>query len=269
MAGLKDILPDKRRVTVLVSLSFLLAIFMVPYFFVFIPANADNIKRQAFLKLDRAAQNIISKSDDTHNYFRNINTGLNCIDSDDLSRVECSSMEIDRLPFRDSVYFMFSDSGWKILFGRPPSPDDEDFPEPCHTVRVHELPVPDFIAPCLASGKEVFDAFLLLHYCQQMGKDSNGKILYQDFQTGLEQDIDLDSLSPKHNGMRSPDMGDISLKGTDYKLFTYPFLLGQHRMVLCGLMKTEVYNTKLHTIPVGTSYTLVICLVLFLSACHS
>jgi len=30
------------------------------------------------------------------------------------------------------------------------------------------------------------------------------------------------------------------------------------------MMKTEVYNTKLHTIPVGTSYTLVICLVLFL-----
>jgi len=72
--------------------------------------------------------------------------------------------------------------------------------------RVHELPVPDFIAPCLASGKEVFDAFLLLHYCQQMGKDSNGKILYQDFQSGLEQDIVIDSLSPKHNGMRSPDM---------------------------------------------------------------
>jgi len=64
--------------------------------------------------------------------------------------------------------------------------------------------------------------------------------------------------------MRSPDMGDLTLRGTDYKLFTYPFLLGQHRMVLCGMMKTEVYNTKLHTIPVGTSYTLVICLVLFL-----
>ncbi|MFI5195241.1 MAG: hypothetical protein ACHQD7_14340, partial [Chitinophagales bacterium] len=112
--------------------------------------------------------------------------------------------------------------------------------------------------------KEVFDAFLLLHYCQQMGNDSNGKILYQDFQSGLEQDVVLDSLSPKHNGMRTPDMGDISLRGTDYKLFTFPFLLGQHRMVLCGLMKTEVYNTNLHTIPVGTSYTLVICLVLFL-----
>jgi hypothetical protein len=28
-------------------------------------------------------------------------------------------------------------------------------------------------------------------------------------------------------------------------------------------MKTEIYNTKLHSIPVGTSYTLVICLVLF------
>jgi hypothetical protein len=87
--------------------------------------------------------------------------------------------------------------------------------------------------PLSCFGKEVFDAFLLLHYCQQMGKDNDGKILYQDFQTGLEQDIILDSLSPKHHGMRSPDMNEISLQGTDYKLFTYPFLLGQHRMVLC------------------------------------
>src|SRR5450432_1229657 len=111
MAGLKDILPDKRRATVLVSLVFLLAFFMVPYFFVFIPANADNFKRQAFLKLDRAAQNIIFKSDDTHNYFRNIKTGSTCITSDDMSRAECSSLEMDRLTFRDSVYFMFRDSG--------------------------------------------------------------------------------------------------------------------------------------------------------------
>src|SRR5580765_1966489 len=100
MAGLKDILPDKRRVTVLVSLICLLAIFMVPYFFVFIPANADNIRRQAFLKLDRAAQNIISKSDDTHNYFRNIKTGTICIDSEEMSRAECSSPWKDRLSFR-------------------------------------------------------------------------------------------------------------------------------------------------------------------------
>ena len=264
MAGLKDILPDKRRVTVLVSLSFLLAIFMVPYFFVFIPANADNIKRQAFLKLDRAAQNIISKSEDTHNYFRITNTGTICIDSEEMSMAECSSMGKERLSFRDSVYFMSRDSGWNILFIQPPSLYEDDPVDSCDSIHAHELPVHDFIAPCLASGKEVFDAFLLLHYCRQLGKDTIAKILYQDFQTGLEQDIDLDSLSPRHNGMRSPDMSDISLRSTDYKLFTYPFLLGQHRMVICGLMKTEVYNTKTPYYSCWCFLLLVICLVLFL-----
>jgi len=153
MAGLKDILPDKRRVTVLVSLIFLLAIFMVPYFFVFIPANADNIRRQAFLKLDRAAQNIISKSDDTHNYFRNITSESICLDSDEMSRAECSSLGMDRLSFRIRFILCFVVPVWKILFGQPLSSEDEDSPDKCKTARVHELPVPDFIAPCLASGK--------------------------------------------------------------------------------------------------------------------
>ena len=125
-------------------------------------------------------------------------------------------------------------------------------------------PLSEFMATCTASGKEVFDAFLLIHYCQRMGRDTAGKIIYQDYQSGMEQDIILDSLIPRHDGIRTPDMSDISLEGTDYKLFSYPFQLGRHRMVICGLKKTDEYNAQLHAIPVGTSYTLIICLVLFL-----
>ena len=282
MANIKNILPDKRRITVLVSIVFLLAIFLVPYFFVFIPLNASNLKRQAFLKLNRAAQNMISKSNDTRSYYSNTATapGLIVFDSADMVAAECSTAGREPLSHPDSVYFIYRGVGWNILFVRN-YPDTSrprtyghakakdslnagDSTRGDTLAHAHLQPLPEFMATCTASGKEIFEAFLLLHYCQRMGRDTAGKIIYQDYQPGMEQDINLDSLIPKHAGMRSPDMNDISLEGTDYKLFTYPFLLGRHRMVICGLMKTDVYNAQLHAIPVGTSYTLVICLVLFL-----
>jgi hypothetical protein len=284
VANIKNILPDKRRITVLVSMIFLLALFLVPYFFVFIPLNASNLKRQAFLKLNRTAQNMISKSNDTRSYYSNTATapGLIVFDSADMVAAECSTAGKEPLSHPDSVYFVYRGEGWNILFVRN-YPNTSNLHTRGHTrvgkdslsqgdsssrgdtlTRAHQQPLPEFMATCTASGKEIFESFLLIHYCQRMGGDTAGKIIYQDYQPGMEQDINLDSLIPKHAGMRSPDMNDISLEGTDYKLFTYPFLLGRHRMVLCGLMKTDAYNAQLHAIPVGTSYTLVICLVLFL-----
>jgi hypothetical protein len=260
VASPKNILPDKRRTTVLISLICLLGIFLIPYFFVFIPSNANNLKRQAFLKLNRAAQNIVGKTNDTRNYYQNTRSGGEQLDSIVMSTAECSSAGKERLSLPDAVYFMFRGSEWKMLFVR------DWFPVRTHkNARVYELPLAAFIQPSLAPGKEVFSAFMLVHFCPRIGADSgSSKIIYQDFREGMEQDINMDSLIPRHQGIRSPDMMDISLEGTDYKLFTYPFLLGRHRLVLCGLLKNDVYEAKLHQIPVGTYYTLVIALVIFL-----
>jgi hypothetical protein len=255
MAGIKDILPDKRRTTVLVALIFLLVIFLVPYFFVFIPANADSLRRQAFLKLSRSAENIIDKSMDTHNFYQTSNSGVVIADSV-LQTAECRTREKQQISYLDSVYFMFNGSGWNIIYVHDRGAAKGTF--------VNTLPLQSFIDPCVASGKEIFSSFLIIHYCPRIGSDSIGKIIYQDPGEGMEQEINLDSLIPRHQGMRSPDMNDITLKGTDYKLFTYPFQLGRHRLELCGLMTTDYYNAQLHQIPVGTMYTLVICLVLFL-----
>ena len=267
MASFKNILPDKRRTAVLGGLIALLVIFLVPYFFVFIPANADNLKRQAFLKLSRAAENIIEKSDDSRNFYENNLSGCDTLSASDISMAECSNYGRNRLSQQDSVYFSFFGSrGWNILYmqkqvikkGVKKNMDDSSL--------FHILPLDPFLSPCLASGKEVFSSFLLVHYCQYIGKDSGGKIIYQDYRQGVQQEITLDSLIPRHQGMRAPDILDVTLEGTDYKLFSYPFQLGRHRLVLCGLMKTEDYNSRLHVIPVGIFYTLVICLFLFLLA---
>lgn len=260
MASLKNILPDKRRTTVLLSLIFLLALFLVPYFFVFIPANADSLKRQAFLKLDRAVKNLISKSNDTRNYYLTLDSGMIWLDSNLINGAECSSNGKDRLSQQDGVYFMqYGAGGWKILF----------IANPDSTIRVgfmpaYELALDSFTDACLASAKEIFSSFLMIHYCQKVGVDSGSKIIYQSFSQGMEQNINLDSLVPRHEGLRSPDISDITMEGTDYKLFSYPFQLGHHRLILCGLMKTDSYNAKLHVIPLPIVYSLVICLVLFL-----
>ena len=259
MASLKNLLPDKRRTTVLVSLVLLLVLFLVPYFIVYIPANADNIKRQAFQNLDRAALNIVSKNTDIRNYYKLTNADSVFRDTGTLSSMACSSNRMDNISQRDSLYFAFlNSSGWSILYSRRVDSKRQ------HYILVQAQPLVNFMPSCLSSGKELFSSYLLVHYCQHMGADSNGKIIYQNFGHGLEQDVNLDSLVPRHEGMRPPDMSDISLEGTDYKLFTYPFQLGRHRLIICGLMKTDGYNAKLHVIPLGTVYVLVICLFLFL-----
>jgi hypothetical protein len=253
-------LPDKRRTTVLVTLVFLLVIFLVPYFFVFIPVNADNVKRQAFLKLNRAAENIITKSTDTRNYYLTSQTDTVVVDSAILKTAACSTISREPISNPDSVYFIFQgQAGWNILYVLPPTGTPV-----AGKIKTHSQPLQTFLPACLSSGKEVFSAFMLVHYCERIGPDTSGKIIYQDFSDGLEQSINLDSLIPRHEGMRPPDISDISLEGTDYKLFTYPFQLGRHRLVLCGLMKTDSYNSQIHQIPIGTMYILIISLVLFL-----
>lgn len=258
MSRNKNLLPDKRKTTVLVSLVFLLAVFMVPYFLVFIPMNADNVKRQAFLKLSRAAQNIISKTNDTRNYYFN-----NKLEKTELKTAaiirnsECSSNGSQRFPLQDSLFFNYSGSdGWKIFFTQSVDTAKKEF-------FVRTKPVESFVGPCLSSAREIFGSFLLLHYCRHIEQDTSGKIIYQDVRQGVEQEIDLDTLVPRHNGIRSPDIEDITLEGADYKLFSYPFLLGRHRMILCGLLKTDVYNSKIHQIPLGVFYSLAICLTIF------
>jgi hypothetical protein len=267
MASLKNMMPDKRRTTVLLTLLFLLALFMIPYFFVFIPANAENLKRQAFLKLNRAAQNMIERTNDTRHYFVNNKSGADTLYPEESKIVDCGSgtTGISKL---DSVYFKdLGSEGWNILFAQEIV--DTVIIKHHDTIKkrftlAHSKLLEPFVSPCLASGKEVFSSFLLIHYCQHTGRDTSGKIIYQDFREGMEQDINLDSLVPRHLGIRSPDIQDISLEGTEYKLFSYPFQLDRHRLIICGLLKSETYYSQIHVIPIGIFYTLVICLTLFL-----
>ena len=172
--------------------------------------------------------------------MNNISDLTDHISTEELKALECKGDDKEQTSILDSIYFKYAGSqGWKILFSQFTG-TTAYYP----TIYVHSQSLESFITPCLSSGKEIFSSFLLLHYCQYMGHDTAGKILYQDFRQGVEQEMQLDTLLPRHNGIRSPDIQDITMEGTDYKLFSYPFLLSRHRMVLCGLLKTDTYNSR-------------------------
>jgi hypothetical protein len=267
MATFKDLMPNRRRTTVVGTLIFLLALFFVPYVFIYIPSNEANLKRQGFLKLNRAALNIIEKSNDTRKYYKHIyknnKAGLDSISSDEMADAECID-NMEQLTFNDSISFKFFNSdGWHIFFNHRTLPKTKNKPSPTWFLGSHQ-PLEGFVKPCLVSGKEVFNSFLLVHHCQAKGKNPVGKIIYQDIHRGMEQDIIMDSLLPRKQGILSPDISDVKLQGDNYKMFSYPFQLGHHNLVLCGFLKSDSYESKINIIPVDTVYALLIGLTLFL-----
>jgi hypothetical protein len=263
MASFKNNLPSKRTTTYIIVVISLLAIFLLPYIYFFIPYNESTLQQQAYLKLKQASKNIINKEIDSRNYFKFLNTSKDSDTTSALDGLGCGRYNSGNS--QDSIFFKFyNKDGWHILFedsvvariNKPPL-----FYE-------HHLPLSGFIEPSVQSSRELFQTQFLTDYCTkggiiEHGRDSAGIVIYQDARSSVDQNVNIDSLVPKTQGIRSPAIIDISMQGISYKMFTYPFLLSQHHLVLCGLMKSSVYSDKLHVIPVPVVYTLLILIVLF------
>ena len=54
------------------------------------------------------------------------------------------------------------------------------------------------------------------------------------------------------------------MEDEDYKLFYYPFQVDDVNLVLCGFIKTDIYQARLRNIPVTFIYPLVVCFLLLL-----
>ena len=257
MSNLKNALPNRRATTFMVVVISLLAFFLLPYLFFYVPNNEAILHQQAFLKLNQATKNIINKDNDSRNYFRNTKTPGETIPRIKLSDIGCNYNTKVNFP-EDSVCFKFYNSdGWHIIYEDSISRDSSFYYE-------HDLPVSDFVGPCVASSKELFQSLILVHYCNKNGKDTAGTIIYQDSLAGMEKRIVIDSFIPHARGLRSSDIIDIELQGIDFKMFTYPFEISQHRLILCGLLKKSDYNGRLHSMPVSLQYSIFICILFFI-----
>ncbi|MHA4808631.1 hypothetical protein ACX0G9_11025 [Flavitalea flava] len=252
MADVKKATPNTRTVTVLILVFSLLALFLLPYFFYFMPVNESTLHQQGFLKLSRAAQIIIDKQKDYKNFSKYAKISMDTLSDSSLNTQSCRNNK------GDSLCFVYDNSGgWKIVYKMNKVPSKPS------SFLTYQFPLSDFVAPCLTSAKELFESLSLVHYCDRGGKDSTSALIYQDDPEKMEYSLNVDSLAPRRQGVRSPDITDIRIEGINYKMFTWPFQISSHKLILCGFLKASAYNSRVRVMPVSIVYILFISLFLF------
>lgn len=263
----------KRSLTFSIVILLILSIFLSGYFYYFIPLNKDAIQKNGFLILQTIATNIKEKSSshltlfqnfyvNTKNYKGKIDTIEKLLKQNEVEATVDNKPVSGSRPIRsrllnnnanlpDSLFYLAEiTKGYFInAFTKPYYTDSIIISEPLES----------FLSPILTSQKsELFESYLLLG--QEEGKKA--QLVYKDADLGIGSDIIVDSLLPQGKEAYLAGVRDLSIKNLSYKLFYYPFDIGVHHVVLCGLVPTEQYNTSLHEVPFYFIYPLAIAFFL-------
>ena len=274
--NVKSIIPSKRRLTFSLVIVSLIAVFFIGYYFYFIPRNKDILHKNGFGILENIRQNIISRNEYLQTSFiniigeRKINGSINDIGqlqkqldnysvggkiSDrnylvtgiDTSVISTPTFNAD-IDAGDSTVALSAIRNDSIFY------QPVNVKKPFYTIYV---PAANFMQPLIANQKnELFEDYVLI------GKNSG--LVYMDAALAINPGIIEDSLVQKGNKSLFAGIRDITIKGVEYKMFYYPFKLGNAHFQLCGFISADTYFNKLQQVPVTFIYPIVIALVLII-----
>jgi hypothetical protein len=246
----------------------LLAIFFALYYLYYIPYNQSRIHQYGFLLLDRIQSNIIERDDDLQRLYHNtVQTGRSQ-DTVSLARklqsvnpkptvitsprlVLCSA-ESDTSGNDEFAYFGEL-KGWQRIYG---------VTLPGTGMLKLGIPIDEFLNPCFSYKKELFESYMLTGSCQ-----NSTVVLFQDATLGIASNKRIDTLLTSGRGKPFPQIIDINIKGTAYKMFTSSFQLMGQDVTLCGFVKRTTYGNRLNIIPINLVYpiiTIFLLLIIFL-----
>jgi hypothetical protein len=267
MMNVKKIIPAKRRLTFLLTITLVIAIFFIGYNFYYIPGNQNIVNKNAFLILENISRNIKERNEYLQAAFGNILKP---------NQEKSTSKNIDAKQQQKQLNLYVPDG--KILSGKNINTTDSVPFSDGHAVyldgiyndsllyrsediknvnSVIYIPSQNFIAPSIASQKkELFESYALLH--------SKAGLVYADEGLGIDKGIAADSLIADKKEALFAAIKEIKIKGVAYKMFYYPFRLGKENVQLCGFLKQENYYKKSHQMPVAFIYPIIIILVLLL-----
>lgn len=274
--NVKSIIPSKRRLTFSLVIVSLIAVFFIGYYFYFIPRNKDILHKNGFGILENIRQNIIDRNDYLETSFiniigeRKINGSIN-----DIGQLQ---KQLDNYSvggkISDRNYFS---TGIETPIKSTPSFDagidegdstvtlsgihnDSIFYQPVNVKKPFYtiyVPAGNFMQPLIANQKnELFENYVLI------GKNSG--LVYVDAALAINPGITEDSLLYKGSKSLFAGIKDITIKGVEYKMFYYPFKLGNAHFQLCGFISADAYLNKLQQVPVNFIYPIVIALVLII-----
>jgi hypothetical protein len=239
----KSFLPDKRQSAFFIAIFFLIAIFVVGFYFFYVPANKQSVHRYAFSILENITVNMQERYNDT---YRLIEGRMKSAGDDD---------DPKWLELRQSMQLSVSDT---ISPSSTPSfPFEIKINGESYFVSV---PPPVMLDALFAAHREeIFESFLLL----RLNKNGS-EVLYADPSLYIGSDVVADTLVSADKGAMFSGIKDMHLRDLEYKMFFVPFNMNNSRLALCGFVKSSTYSSAAYQLPVAFIYVLVILLLLLL-----
>ena len=260
----------KGRFSFSIPVILLIAVFFIGYYFYYIPLNKAEVQENGFLILQNITTSIIDRNTDLQNLYKNIfNKSVNS-NNESANKNE----DIDSLLKKNKV------EGRSVFLNHnvaAESNDDSDYGERTDGEFIQTiigrdgftylnknkgdssailLNAESVLQPILKSQKtELFESYVLV--------DQKNGIIYKDPALSVAYNISLDSLLRGENKIFA-GIKDIKIEDLSYKMFFYPFRLGNDDVILCGLISEKNYNAELHEIPVSFIFPIVIIFLIIL-----
>lgn len=282
----------KKSITYTGFILLVLTVFLLGYFFYFIPKNRQTIHNNGFVILKTIIANIKNKTEGRKylysNFYKNVynDSFLNkknkiTLNSKNVNASKVKLDSISNLLEENNIRAKFKYDTTKSVAKftsqiiNPGNNRDsiisklnfekEDFVFSVEKMAKNDSLIfyeaaEDFLQPILSTQKdELFGFYALLKI---EGKES--KLLYHDEEFGIRTDATLDTLLPKNLQAYFTDIRDISSRGTNYKMFYYPFEVDGAPMVLYGFVETSAYEGEMRKVPFVFVYPLAIAFMLLL-----
>ncbi len=247
------VFPSGRKLIFSFLVLGLIISFFFSYHYYYIPANRANVDKYGFLILENIKSGVLDKNTNLKRVFT---TFLRDKDNSPLqNKLETRGVE-----------------GKVIIRSHSPTADS--------TVQLESLNKSELIysigngsilisVPVKNKFKlffdirrdELFTSYMLLRIT-----DSNAVPICLDEGLPFGENINTDSLLPDRKGLFIAGIRDINVANVNYKMFYYPFTMDNQQMLLCGLVNSSDYRSKLQEIPASFIYAFVtIFLLLFIT----
>jgi len=117
---------------------------------------------------------------------------------------------------------------------------------PGDSVRVMSIRLDSVLNPIFSTYKDIFANYLLIG---RSSDSAQNRIIFNPDGLSLDVWINTDSLLKKSDGVSIRNVRDVIIEGTPYKLFIYPFQLGNQPVILAGLTSADQYMEGYKDIP--------------------
>jgi len=286
-----------RKIIPAVLTLLILGIFLSLYFFKYLPRQQDDYNRRAFLELEQIEKAIQSRNGAytrALTYIQNATFAQrNPKVSSPLFRsfkdatIRRSDPSYHRLAQNEAMFIAEDPSNgyYRLTYpllipgtattagtpktgspqatGPPPNTSPSASPPDTTAIRIMSIRLDSVLNPIISTYKDIFANYLLIGPPDPENIHES-RIIFNPDNLSLDFRINIDSLLSKHDGFSIRNVRDVTIQGSSYKLFIYPFRLGNQAVILAGLTTAANYSDGYTDIPLNLLVPISIVIIMLL-----